>query len=141
MEKNKIKIGVIFIFTLLLISCSSNDLKIDQLILNKAEEKAIIDLITTNLSISKKAKIIIESTELQKIDGSYYLISFHGKERTATLLRVEGETTLKYAGISCTSKSCPTSDSCVPDKDGEKCSACPRGSDCTKTVTSDELTQ
>ncbi|WP_298427019.1 hypothetical protein [uncultured Kordia sp.] len=122
---------------LLTISCSSDDLTIEEMTLSKAEQYAIVKLVSTNLSVGKSAPVVISSVKLKKIEDSYYLSSYHGDKITTTLLKIEGDTTLKYAGISCTSKACSTTDGCVPDKDGKKCAKCPWAGDCTKTVTSD----
>ena len=78
---------------------------------------------------------------MKKIEASDNLMSFHSDEITTTLLKIENETMLKYAGISCTSKVCATNSGWVPDKDGKKCTECPWSADCTKTVTSDVFSE
>ncbi|WP_046757445.1 hypothetical protein [Kordia jejudonensis] len=131
-------IGAVLCMCLLLISCASDDLTIEEMSLSKAEQDAIVKLVTTNLSITEKTQVTINEVKLVKINESYYLRSYHGDKITTTLLRVENRTTLKYAGISCTTTYCSTDTGCIPDKDGKKCTKCGAfSSDCTKTVTSD----
>ncbi|MGH1383870.1 hypothetical protein [Kordia sp.] len=141
MKKNQLTLVLLCILTMFITSCSSDDLTIEEMTLSKSEQDAIVKLVKTNVSITKNAQITIDSVKLKKIEDTYYLSSYHGDEITTTLLKVENETQLKYAGISCTSKSCATSDGCVPHKDGKKCTKCPWSADCTKTVTSDQLTE
>ncbi|MCH2195424.1 hypothetical protein [Kordia sp.] len=121
-------------------ACSSDDFTIEEMTLSKSEQDAIVKIVQTNVSIAKNAQITIDSVKLKKIDDTHYLSSYHGDEITTTSLKVENGVDLKYAGISCTSKSCYTSDGCIPHKDEKKCTKCTWSADCTKTVTSDALT-
>ncbi|WP_298519915.1 hypothetical protein [uncultured Kordia sp.] len=140
MKKNQIILSLLCVLTIFMTACSSDDLTIEEMTLSKSEQDAIVKLVKTNVSIAKNIQITIDSVKLKKIDDAYYLSSYHGDEITTTLLKVENGIDLKYAGISCTSKSCATSDGCVPHKDGKKCTKCPWSADCTKIVTSDALT-
>ncbi|EDP95458.1 hypothetical protein U8527_17355 [Kordia algicida OT-1] len=142
MKKKNFILSILCVFTVFVISCSSDDLTIEQKTLSKSEQDAIVKLVSTNLSISKDANVSIDSVKLMKINDGYYLRLYHDGEITTTLLKVEKETMLKYAGISCTTTYCATDDGCIPDKDGKKCTKCGAfSSDCKKTVTSDVLTE
>ncbi|MEM6720117.1 MAG: hypothetical protein AAF611_12405 [Bacteroidota bacterium] len=141
MKKRSFIYSLFCAFAVCITACSSDDLTIEEMTLSKSEQKAIQKLVTTNLSITQKKQVTIEEVKLKKIDDTYYLSMKHGDQVTTTLLKVENGTTLTYAGISCTSKSCSTTDGCIPAKDKKKCTKCPWSTDCTKTVTSDELTE
>jgi hypothetical protein len=127
---------VVFIFN----ACSKNELQIDEFSLPKSEKESIVKMLETNLSIDTDTEINIESTELKKINDSYYLVSTHADKITTTLLEVTDDNNLVYAGISCTSVKCATTGGCIPDKSGIKCTPCEVSQgqgDCKKMVTSD----
>ena len=133
---------LLFINALLITSCSSDDLTIEDMTLSNAEKNAIVKLVETNLSITQKKQVTITSTKLNKTDDMYYLSMYHGDGVTNTLLKVENGNTLKYGKVSCTSDSCAHSGGCLPDPRGDRCTPCTRGTkDCSKTVTSGELVQ
>lgn len=80
---------------------------------------------------------VLESSVVE-IDGKFYLRTVFDNEYTATtLLKYDASNnSLIEDGITCTSKICATSNGCVPDASGVKCSSCGGGiGDCTKTVT------
>ena len=81
-------------------------------------------------------EIKIENSFLKEIEGKPYLVSMYGDYRTNSLLEKDSKTMkYVYGGISCTSKTCATTDGCVP-KDKKKCTPCMGGAgDCVKTVT------
>ncbi len=99
MKKNQLTLVLLCILTMFITSCSSDDLTIEEMTLSKSEQDAIVKLVKTNVSITKNAQITIDSVKLKKIEDTYYLSSYHGDEITTTLLKVENETQLKYAGI------------------------------------------
>jgi len=141
MKKRSFIFSLLCVFAVFITACSSDDLTIEEMTLSKSEQQTIEKLVVTNLSITQKKQITIHDTKLKKIDDTYYLAMYHGDEITTTLLRVENGALLKYAGISCTSKSCATNDGCIPHSNGKKCTKCKLSRDCTKTVTTDHLTQ
>lgn len=141
MKKRNLIFSMLCLLTLLITSCSSDDLTIEQKTLSKSEQDAIVKLVSTNLSIAKNAQVSIESVKLKKIEDSYYLLSYHGDEITTTLLRIENETILKYAGISCTSKNSAKVEGCLPDTIEKRCIQFSSDLSCTKTVTSDVFSE
>lgn len=132
---------VIHIILLLCISCSSDDLVIEDMALSKAEQNAIVNLISNNLMIEKGVPVSITAVKLRKINNNYYLSSYHGNSVTTTLLRVENGSTLKYGEISCTSEITKSSEEgCIPDKNGKRCTPSKKGN-CTKIVTTGILVE
>lgn len=143
------KLFVLLLLTFFTFSCSDEDEQ-------KAEEAAISndEITRINLLVSQdlQAQYRLEnpdstekapentfvSSEVQIIDGEYYLVSFSNETITTSLLKTEttqsGRLALVYSGISCTSSSCYSGTGCVPDKNKKDCTACVS---CTRTLTSD----
>lgn len=127
----------------LLISCNKEDKKEERYTLSDSEKEKIESIVENTLRtelfshVSRPAsEIKVENSFFKEIEGKPYLVSIYDDYRTNSLLEKDSQRMeYVYAGISCTSKICSTSDGCVP-KDDKKCTSCMGGAgDCVKTVT------
>ncbi len=90
------------------------------------------------LSTQSSIQTQLNSIKIELINGAYYLMASGTPYSSAILLNCAVATgDLTTSSISCTSKTCATSDGCIPNKDGKSCTSCGWGTgDCTKTVSS-----
>ena len=126
---------LLFTSALLFASCSSDDLTLEEMVLAKSEQDAIVKLVADDLMIIKSAAVTISDVKLKKNGETYYLSLRHGDGITNVLLRVENKNMLRYGGLKCVSQACSgDEEGCMPDKAGKmKCTPCAAG-DCTKIV-------
>lgn len=139
------KFNLLSLFILLFIaSCDNGNKKIETFTLSDSEKDKIVGVveqaIRTRLHSEAgrpvtEVNVKVENTHLKEIDGKSYLVSVYKDYVTHSLLDKNYETyQYMYAGISCTSSKCSSSDGCIPES-GEKCTPCGYGAgDCSKTV-------
>tara|TARA_R100000789_G_scaffold46331_1_gene47048 strand:+ start:528 stop:971 length:444 start_codon:yes stop_codon:yes gene_type:complete len=141
---------LIFLFSLSIVACSNSnnddlqEVKPDQGVnliqnLSKSESAETIAKLEEKVASTLDPNISFDSSELKKINDRYYLVSKHGEFTTTSLLKIKSNKAsnevLEFDGISCTSKTCATSNGCIPHESGTKCTPCNFGTgDCTKTV-------
>jgi len=147
----KIKLFLPKLFTLLCIallafSCSNDDgqkteeptisadeiTRINELVAVDLEAQFRIENPDTRITYTRR---LIESSEVEKRDNTYYLITKTTSSITTSLLKVGENRQLLFAGVSCTSSVCTVGNQCTP-VGANSCTPCRDGA-CTRTVSSD----
>lgn len=125
---------LLFTSLFLTISCTSDDLTIEEKTLAKSEQDAIVQLVSDNLLVTKRTNVSISEVKLKKSNDMYYL-SLRFENIIANVLLKESDNMLRYGGLQCISEACSDDEEgCIPDKDRKlKCTPCDKG-DCTKIV-------
>lgn len=139
LKKFTMKKILFVIMSIIFLSCSSQDDFINETDarMDAVAAEGILQNLERSLNEARpELKIKFESSKVIKVDGVYYLRAKSGEYISTTLLERDKDGYLHSKGISCTSKACGTTNGCVPDSDGKKCTSCLAGmGDCTKTVT------